>query len=286
MEIGNIGIGNTSTLAKFDIPPEGGVNLTRREFVKGGLASLGFLALPDGLFAAPAGWKPKGRKPNLVLGVLSDTHLMVNPYNGKTLYPTMSLDYIRNAFKFFKAKNIDAFVHLGDASHRSDIREWEFHKEVYEEVFGKRGTGNWERGTGHPFSREGLLKVIGSPEFPPKAKLEVKLEKRVGVGERRNSTLQLQLKSPTFLSLKIPEANGNPASRALAYDVVVMGDDPKARYFKSVYFSGVNAGVGHEPNKGLTRVEIPVSELPAGKKLTIAVRPVSSLGTKGKTIGV
>ena len=32
-------------------------------------------------------------------------------------------------------------------------------------------------------------------------------------------------------------------------------------------------------------VEIPLSEIPAGKKLTIAVRPVSSLGTKGKTIG-
>jgi hypothetical protein len=44
--------------------------------------------------------------------------------------------------------------------------------------------------------------------------------------------------------------------------------------------------VGHEPNKGLTRVDIPASELPAGKKLTIAVRPVSSLGTKGKAIGV
>ena len=31
--------------------------------------------------------------------------------------------------------------------------------------------------------------------------------------------------------------------------------------------------------------EIPAAELPAGKELTIAVRPCSSLGTKGKTIG-
>ena len=112
---------------------------SRREFIKGHLATLGFLALPGGLFAAPAGWKPKGKKPNLVFGVLSDTHLMVDRRNGKSLYPTMSLDYIRNAFKYFKEKNIDAFVHLGDASHRGDIREWEFHKEVFEKVFGKTG---------------------------------------------------------------------------------------------------------------------------------------------------
>ena len=58
----------------------------------------------------------------------------------------------------------------------------------------------------------------------------------------------------------------------------------KERYFKSVFFSGVNSGVGHEPNHGVTEVEIPVSELPPGKKLTIDVSPCSSLGTKGKTI--
>ena len=46
------------------------MNLTRRDFVKDSLASLGFLALPGGLFAAPAGWTPKN-KPNHVLGILS-----------------------------------------------------------------------------------------------------------------------------------------------------------------------------------------------------------------------
>ena len=50
LEIGNIGIGNISTLATFKISPGGGMNLTRREFVKGSLATLGFLVLS-------AGWK-------------------------------------------------------------------------------------------------------------------------------------------------------------------------------------------------------------------------------------
>ena len=47
---------------------------TREEFIKGALSASVFLALPGGLFSAPAGWKPK-KKPNLVFGILSDTHL-------------------------------------------------------------------------------------------------------------------------------------------------------------------------------------------------------------------
>ena len=128
---------------------------------------------------------------------------------------------------------------------------------------------NWGAGK-HPFSREELKKAIGEPEFGKKAKLEVKME---------NSASPL-------LRVSIPMADGNPDSRPYAYNVVVVGDDPKAKFFKSEYFSGVNSGIGHEPNNGVTMVEIPKSELPAGKKLTIAIRPVSSLGTKGKAIGV
>jgi hypothetical protein len=80
-------------------------------------------------------------------------------------------------------------------------------------------------------------------------------------------------------------ATGNRKSRVFAYDVVVVADDdPKKRFFKSVYFSGVNAGIGHEPDHGITTVDIPIAELPVGKKLTVAVRPISSLGTKGKAI--
>ena len=85
--------------------------------MKGGLSALGFMAL-DGLpvFAALQGWKPS-KKPNLVLGILSDTHLMVE-WDGVSLYRSMTLDYIRNAFRLFKSRNIDAFVHCGDAAHR------------------------------------------------------------------------------------------------------------------------------------------------------------------------
>ena len=80
-------------------------------------------------------------------------------------------------------------------------------------------------------------------------------------------------------------ADGNPNSRVYAYNVVVVGDDLTKRFFKSVFFSGVNSGIGNEPDKGVTVVEIPVADLPEGRALTLAVRPLSSLGTKGKAIG-
>ena len=47
-------------------------NMTRREFLKGALVSLGFGAFGGRrLFAAPLGWK-HGGTPNLVFGVVSD----------------------------------------------------------------------------------------------------------------------------------------------------------------------------------------------------------------------
>ena len=486
------------------------MEMTRRELAKESLATLGFLALPGGLFAAPAGWKPKGKKPNLVFGILTDTHLMVE-WDGKSLYRSMTLDYIRKAFKLFKSRNIDAFVHLGDASHRGCVREWEFHKEVFHEVFGNKdapekiiivgnhelmgneghcrgvykdpaiwrenaicadvarhyervwgepyseffhkevkghhffgrhwtdaeykGTsekpfsdyilskseeyalngnkpffilshrrhhfhfckalgefpnavafmGHWhlsnadwksiyydrdtfggffphievgacrydghnglyrpdeiklpedsssfagdnlpsrqamivsvyddmvvferhEVGEGgklgadwvmplgeykqHPFSKDELKKTIGEPQFGKKAKLEVCLDRIDKIDRIENRERASYGKNPVnpvrkepSLRVKIPMADGNPQSRVYAYNIVVMGDDAKARLFKNVFFSGVNCGIGHEPDRGVTTVEIPASELPAGKKLTVAVRPVSSLGTKGKTIG-
>ena len=117
----------------------------------------------------------------------------------------------------------------------------------------------------HPFSREMLTRRIGAPEFQEKAKMEIG-----GIGDS--------------LKLTIPLADGNPKSRVFAYDVVAIGDDPAQKLFKSAYFEGVNLGIGHEPDGGVTTVEISKADLPAGKNLTLAVRPISSLGTKGKPL--
>lgn len=48
--------------------------------------------------------------------------------------------------------------------------------------------------------------------------------------------------------------------------------------------AGCNMGIGHEPNGGMTTLEIAKDELPPGQSLTFAVRPLSSLGTSGKAI--
>ena len=109
--------------------------ISRKGFLRGGLASLALFAL-DGLpvFAAPPDWKPK-RKPDIVFGMLADTHLMT-AWDAKSIYGTMSLDYIRNAFKYFKEVGVDAVIHLGDAAHRGQVRGLEFHREEFDKVFG------------------------------------------------------------------------------------------------------------------------------------------------------
>ena len=43
-------------------------------------------------------------------------------------------------------------------------------------------------------------------------------------------------------------------------------------------------GIGHEPNGGVTTLEIAKAELPPGQSLTFAVRPLTSLGTSGRPI--
>ena len=134
------------------------------------------------------------------------------------------------------------------------------------------------------FTLDARKTAIGNPEFPKGAKLAVKLEERVGVGEGKNFTLPLELKTPTVMRLTIPNANGNPQSRVYAYEVVVVGEDPKKRLFKCVFAEGMSLGYGHDPNHGITTLKIPGEQLPAGKKLAIGVRPLSSLGTKGKLI--
>ena len=144
------------------------------------------------------------------------------------------------------------------------------------------------------FTLEARKAAIGNPEFPKGAKLEVSLDRINKIDKIENRGRGLRdnnpdnpvnpVKKEPALRVKIPNANGNPQSRVYAYEVVVVGDDPKARLFKCVFAEGMNLGYGHEPNHGITMLEIPGDQLPAGKKLTIGVRPLSSLGTKGKTI--
>ena len=47
---------------------------------------------------------------------------------------------------------------------------------------------------------------------------------------------------------------------------------------------GGNLAVGHEPNGGVTTLYLPKAQLPKGGNLTVAVRPITSLGTAGKPI--
>ena len=118
----------------------------------------------------------------------------------------------------------------------------------------------------HPFSLEEQKKKIGEPQFRAGAKLFVE---------------DISAAAP-HLSVKIPLADGNPDSRVYAYEVVVVGEGQTLH--KVVYAAGCNMGVGHEPNGGITDMPIPKSELPSGDALTIAARPLTSLGTRGKPL--
>ena len=115
-----------------------------------------------------------------------------------------------------------------------------------------------------------MKKAIGEPQFGKSVKLKVESVKLEN-GE-------------DAVKVSIPLADGNPDSRVDAYEVVVAGDEGTPKLRKAVYAAGVNTGIGHEPNGGVTTIEIAKDELPPGKSLTIAVRPLSSLGTSGRAI--
>ena len=127
--------------------------MTRRDFLKDTVA-FGFAALPGGfLFAAPKGWK-HGGKPNLVFGVLSDTHLRTG-VKSENLGANWPDKYFVAALRYFKDCNVDAVVHCGDMAHRGQTREMEFHAGAWKRVFGgvENGpvklfiTGNHDVGT-------------------------------------------------------------------------------------------------------------------------------------------
>ena len=143
----------------------------------------------------------------------------------------------------------------------------------------------------HPFSREALKKVIGEPQFRKRAKLVVstgstRFRPHQNPDNPVNPVKKASASPCLCVKLKIPMADGNPNSRVFAYDVEITGNNPKEAVCKSVYFEGVNSGIGHESNKGVTTLSVPETELPQGRKLVISVTPLSSLGTKGQPIKV
>ncbi len=143
----------------------------------------------------------------------------------------------------------------------------------------------------HPFSKDELKKVIGEPQFRKGAKLEVSLDSNCNKIEKTADNNPVNPVNPVQddsasprLRVRIPLADGNPDSRVYAYEVVVIGEEGSGKLFKAVYAAGCNMGIGHEPNGGVTTLEIPTSELPPGEALTVAARPLTSLGTSGRPI--
>lgn len=147
----------------------------------------------------------------------------------------------------------------------------------------------------HPFSKDELKKVIGEPQFREGAKLIVEdvstgLTGLSGAKPQTSDNLvnpvnPVQENSATpRLRVRIPLANGNPDSRVYAYEVIVVGEPETPKLHKAVYATGCNMGIGHEPNGGVTTLEIAKDELPPGQSLTFAVRPLTSLGTYGRRI--
>jgi len=145
----------------------------------------------------------------------------------------------------------------------------------------------------HPLSREERKKAIGEPQFREGAKLEVSLDRIDKINKIAKTAndnpvnpVNLVQENPAspLLRVRIPLADGNPDSRVYAYEVVVAGDEGTPKLRKAVYAAGVNTGIGREPDGGVTTLDIAGGELPPGKTLTVAVRPLSSLGTKGRAI--
>ena len=145
----------------------------------------------------------------------------------------------------------------------------------------------------HPFSKGELKKVIGEPQFCKGAKLEVSLDRIDKINKIAKTAndnpvnpVNLVQENPASpkLCVRIPLADGNPDSRVYAYEIVVIGEAGSQKLFKAVYAAGCNMGIGHETNGGVTTLEIAKDELPPGKTLTFAVRPLTSLGTSGKAI--
>ena len=110
------------------------MKLPRLDFLRGIAASAGFASAgPWRIFAAPSGWKPS-KKPNLVLGVISDTHLRTMPTSGR-IDREWSDKYLARALKHFRDENVDAVVHCGDFAHLGQVEEMQAHADAWARAF-------------------------------------------------------------------------------------------------------------------------------------------------------
>ncbi len=103
--------------------------LSRRDFLKELLAAAGVFGGTLGggrIFAAPPGWRPQG-KPNLTVGLVSDTHL-------RTARPWPDTFY-RRALEYFRDAGADVVVHCGDMANYGEVEAIAHHLEVWREVF-------------------------------------------------------------------------------------------------------------------------------------------------------
>ena len=137
----------------------------------------------------------------------------------------------------------------------------------------------------HPFTRGELVKVIGKPQFKKDAKLGLRTVRPDANSKSGNEATSQPMGNSTIpqsLKISIPPADGNPECRVFAYSVDVKGDAAGgARLQRVVFAKGCNMASGKEPDKGVTTLEIPKTELPTGETLTVSVTPRSCLGTSG-----
>ena len=120
----------------------------------------------------------------------------------------------------------------------------------------------------HPFSQTELKKTdqaLGAPQFKPGALLGLSLDS-------------------DKVRVTIPNANGNANTRALIFNVEVIGAEGEPSLWKSIYAKGCDEGIGYETNGGVTVLDIPREELPAGERITVRAYPVSPLGLEGTPI--
>ena len=112
--------------------------MKRRDFLKGAFGAFGALFCGEA-FAAPEGWKHSGT-PNVVFGVISDTHLRTANVGNRhgANWPDK---YLVAAFQYFKEQNVDAIANCGDMAHRGQVREMEFHAMAWKKVFGSVTNG-------------------------------------------------------------------------------------------------------------------------------------------------